>query len=445
MNPCPRRLLFISYAFPPTGGGGVQRSVKFTKFLPDQGWLSTILTVENPSVPVQDSDFAMDLDPRNTIVSARTWEPSYQVKSSLTDQGRHGLGIRKALRNVAKQLLQPDPQVLWNFNAYHQATRALQTTKHDAILVTGPPFSSFLLGCKLKNKFKLPLILDFRDEWLLVGKYMENHRLSGRSLRKQQRMLHQSLRMADAVVATTEASAEELTATCRELGSTAKVTCIYNGYDPADCRVLSKTSPSHARCNITYTGTLWQLTDIGPFLAALQQCEWESTDAIDLAIAGRRTPQQDALLADLKVPQVKLTCHDYVPHQQSLLLAGQSDILLLLLADQPGAERVVPAKLFEYLALGRKILAIVPAGETQEICRRFPQVQVFSPSDTLGIARWITHQCRTCSTREAARPPNPSEQSRAETEAQLAEFSRENLTRSLANILGQSVSNVGRP
>lgn len=439
MNSNPRKLLFISYAFPPTGGGGVQRSVKFTKFLPDQGWLSTILTVENPSVPVQDSDFEIDLDPRNTIVRARTLEPSYQVKSSLAEQGKRGFGLRKLLRNLAKQLLQPDPQVLWNYNAYQQATRALQATKHDAILVTGPPFSSFLLGCKLKRKFHLPLILDFRDEWLLVGKYMENHRLSGRSLRKQQSMLHQALRMANAVVATTQASADELTATCRAVGSKATVTCIYNGYDPNDCSVPRESSSSAGRCNITYTGTLWQLTDIGPFLRALQQCIWSTTDGIDLVVAGRRTPQQDALLAELRVPQVKLTCHDYVPHQQSVLLAGRSDILLLLLADQPGAERVVPAKLFEYLALGKTILAIVPEGETRDICQRFPQVQVFSPSDTLHIARWISHQCLVYSTKLDMPIP---EQSRAEPEVDLAEFSRENLTRSLANILDQCVSNV---
>ena len=104
-----KRLLFISYAFPPTGGGGVQRSAKFTKYLPEYGWQATVLTAANPSVPVQDQDLQDDVNGSTTLLRARTLEPSYAMKKALVDSGeqRSGPSIRTLLRRAAMQLLQP--------------------------------------------------------------------------------------------------------------------------------------------------------------------------------------------------------------------------------------------------------------------------------------------------------------------------------------------------
>ena len=94
------------------------------------------------------------------------------------------------------QVLQPDPQILWNPSAFRAAAQTLRTQTHDAILVTGPPFSSFLLGCKLKHHFGIPLVLDFRDEWMLVAQHLENYQLSGFAYRWQQAMMRRVLRAA---------------------------------------------------------------------------------------------------------------------------------------------------------------------------------------------------------------------------------------------------------
>ena len=171
-----RRVLFISYAYPPTGGGGVQRSVKFTKYLPETRWRPTVLTAANPSVPVQDSDLSGDLDPETVVLRARTFEPSYAVKQKLVSTGKPSrVSLRSLVRQAGMSVLQPDPQVLWNPLAYRMASTALRQTPHEVIYVTGPPFSSFLLGRSLKRRFGLPLVLDFRDEWLLSSQYLDNH------------------------------------------------------------------------------------------------------------------------------------------------------------------------------------------------------------------------------------------------------------------------------
>ena len=165
------RVLFISYAFPPVGGAGVQRVTKFIKYLADTGWDASVLTVANPSVPVMDHSLIAELPPQTHIVRARTFEPSYAAKHAISS-GHAALTRGKAmLRKLAAGVLQPDPQVLWMPAAWRAATHLLRRTQHDAIIASGPPFSSFLLGAALSRRSGLPLILDYRDEWDLTNQY----------------------------------------------------------------------------------------------------------------------------------------------------------------------------------------------------------------------------------------------------------------------------------
>lgn len=388
-----KRVLFISYAFPPTGGAGVQRATKFVKFLPSFGWQPTVLTVENPSVPVQDQHLLADISSTVTILRARTLEPGYGVKQQLVGQARSGTRFRRLIRSIAMSLLQPDPQILWNTAAYRTACRQLTSVQHDAILVTGPPFSSFLLGAKLKKKFGLPLVLDFRDEWALVNRHLENHRPGPLSRLRQKRMRRLAMRSADALIATTARSAGELASECLDAGQAENATCIYNGFDWDDLKELSshqETSAPYSALQFVYTGTLWNLTDIGPFASALHRlAESERKRNIEFRIAGRCTDSQSQLVREVTNSACAIELAGYLPHKDALQLAATADVLVLTLADKPGAERVVPAKIFEYMALGKIILAIVPAGETREILDDYPRSHVFHPSDVAGIARWV--------------------------------------------------------
>ena len=370
-----KRVLFISYAYPPTGGAGVQRSVKFTKYLPSHGWRPTVLTVSNPSVPVMDADLVHDVDDRNPIVRAKTREPSYRVKKNLvTDRVRFSL--KGLLRKTAMAILQPDPQVLWNRNAYLAACRTLTQTSMSAIYVTGPPFSSFLLAQKLKRKFSLPLVVDFRDEWLLASRYLENHQRTGFAFHRQLKLFKSVLRDSDAVIATTQASANELRRWADELECSTSTTCIYNGFDEDDFfesddhDEFRQKDPTRYR--IVYTGTLWRMTDVSPLVEAFSRVGESSEDLfrrIEIIFAGRRTDQQQMLVDRLRDLRISVHCYDYLPHHQSIALAQSADALLLLLADEAGAERVVPAKLFEYLALDKPILAVIPDGESSDLLK----------------------------------------------------------------------------
>src|SRR5262245_3771627 len=181
-----RRVLLVSYTFPPVGGAGVQRVTKFAKFLPRCGWDVTVLTAENPSVPLFDESLARDVPPETAICRAQTWEPGYAVKASLAGQvprngtaggWRPGWWLKAGLRRLVGLALQPDPQILWKPNATRAGIQTLKVRPHHAILVSGPPFSAFLTARELSRRSGLPLIVDYRDEWDLSNRYWENRRV----------------------------------------------------------------------------------------------------------------------------------------------------------------------------------------------------------------------------------------------------------------------------
>jgi glycosyltransferase involved in cell wall biosynthesis len=363
--------------------------------------------------------------------------------------------VKQLVRRAVKFALQPDPQVLWVPNAIRAGRQMLRDLSHDVILVTAPAYSSFFIGTTLKRQFGLPLVLDFRDEWDMSGKYLENAARDLFSRVIQERMQRYVLKRADAVVATTRASTANLTEKLARLKKSAtRTVTVYNGYDAEDFdrqqspelrashlsslkAALSSTTKTDSavtkKFRILYTGTLWNLTTIKPLVDAvirLEQTAPEMASKLELVCVGRKTPEQSALLEQLKQTSCRLEQWDYCEHARVLEWLSTTDAVCLLLSDVVGAERVVPAKLFEYLASRKDMLAIVPAGETAEIVRRyFPQGQ-FDPNDITGIANWL----KTRLSADASR--NTSDQSTAD----ISEFSRESQALQLIELLNDLVS-----
>lgn len=444
-----RRVLLISYTFPPVGGAGVQRVAKFAKFLPQCGWKVSVLTAANPSVPLFDQSLLSDL-PRNAVIRrAKTWEPGYALKATLASPGNTRSTaacpraaswspkqwIKAGLRRVASFVLQPDPQILWKRNAVWAGLRLLAEMRHDVILVSGPPFSAFLIGYELSHRTGLPLVVDYRDEWDLSNRYWESKQLDRVSCAVQRRMQRKVLRSASAVVATTQASTRALREACQRAGSHAQVDCVYNGFDPDD--FSSPATPSYfmqtsGTVRLAYLGTLWALTTIAPLVRAmilLSKTEPEAAARIRLVVVGRRMPAEQKLLDQLRQLHLQVEEHDYVDHSEAIAIMSAADQLCVTLADLPGAERVLPAKVFEYLAARRPILAIAPRGELWEILQRFSESSTFAPADISGITAYL--RALVCRTDKVA---NPGIRPRA-----AQEFERLSQTRRLAEILAATL------
>lgn len=400
----PRRVLFIAYAFPPVGGVSVQRITKFVKYLPEFGWSSSVLTVANPSVPIFDESL-MDEIPAGTLIRrARTLEPGYRFKSAVGASdaaaepsglaARAAKGVNSRVRHAVNKVLQPDSQILWRPFALREGSKLLREVRHDAIVATGPPFSSLLLGLTLSKRSGVPLIVDYRDEWGFMT-YWENKNFGQIERVVQGRMQLHILKSADFVLATTPATADELRRLVAASGGTAGVDYIYNGFDPSD---FSNAGSSDARedygfgrdlYRLSFVGTLWNLTPIGPVvdaILALAARAPELVEKLEFVVAGRRTSQQEAELDRLASCGVRLVRLPFMPHKDAIKLMCRSDALLLINADLPNTQRLINAKTFEYMAARRPIFVTAPHGELWRLLRELPGTMLARPGDVDVIA-----------------------------------------------------------
>ncbi|KYF85684.1 hypothetical protein BE20_22045 [Sorangium cellulosum] len=432
--------MLISYHFPPVGGAGVQRPVKFVKYLRRFGWEASVLVAANPSAPLSDESLLRDIPAETHIARARTWEPSYSMKAKLArDAGSKATapGPRRrlvgALRGATTLALQPDPQVLWLPSALRAGSHLLRTIHHDAILATAPSYSNLLLGALLKRRFGLPLVLDFRDEWDISQRFLENARQDAFSCAVQQRMQRYILRQADAIVCTTKSSAQRLQDRAREAGSHAASTCIYNGFDEDDIAsgpaATDIARPDRDVFRLVYTGTLWNLTNVEPLVAAIEALDASAPERLaqlELVVVGRRTEQQERLLDRIKKTRCRLRLDPYCDHSRSIAWMKSADALCVLLSDVESACRVVPAKMFEYLSIGKEILAIAPDGEAADIIKAHHAGSHIHPGDVLGIAGWLRERAQN------GRRALPNDNA-----VEIAQFSRERLCEQLARLLDQ--------
>jgi len=398
-----RRVLFVSYLFPPVGGVGVHRVTKFVKYLPQFGWDCSVLTVANPSTPLIDGSLRRDVPVSTVVCRAKTLEPGYGVKAAVGagSQNRTGLlasatGMAKAAaRRVVNTILQPDPQILWRPAALREGRKLLRETPHDAIIATGPPFSSLLLGAALARSSKLPLILDYRDEWGISNAYWENKQHSWFSNMIQKRMQFSAVRAADVLLATTPSSAKELERTAEAADSRARTRFIYNGFDPddfgAESRHESRVDYGNGveRCRLAFVGTLWNLNPIGPVVEGLLRFIQQRPDLaanLEVVIAGRRTAEQDAELDRLGESPVKIVRQPFMAHDEAVRLMHDADALLLINADKPETHRIVNAKTFEYMAARRPIFVVAPRGDLWDVTSSLPGTIQVSPSEQQSVA-----------------------------------------------------------
>jgi glycosyltransferase involved in cell wall biosynthesis len=440
-----KRVLFIAYVFPPVGGVGAHRPVKFVKYLPEHGWDCSVLTVANPSVPIIDEALVKEIPVETIVRRARSFEPGYAMKSSIAvgreTDARGPLQQARRLagglaRNAGNLVLQPDAQILWRPKALREGLRLLQEVRHDAIIATGPPFSSLLLGAALARRTALPLVLDYRDEWSISNAYWENKQQGRLSNWLQARMQANALRAAAVVLATTPSTAGELRLLAKAAGSRATVTHIYNGFDPLDYPAVEPAVPrvdygnGTDRFRLSFIGTLWNLNPIAPVADAILELARQEPallERLELVVAGRRTGPQDAVLDRLQATAVKLVRLPFVSHSEAIRLMCDSDALLLINADLPNTQRIVNAKTFEYMAARRPIFVVAPRGDLWDVVRDLPGTVLCEPRDRVRIAQCLATELKR----------QPRDASRGQANWDLSRFERKHLAGELGGILNE--------
>ena len=374
------KVLLVTMYFPPAGGGGVQRPLKFATHLPAHGIETHVLAPDDPKWLHVDPQLAPPT--QAWIHRARYLGPrARRLGEEL--HGRRGLDrLSRQARSLSRRVLVPDENVGWNLTAIPAAVRIVRSEGIDVVLTTSPPNSVHLIGAAVKRTTGARWVADLRDS---IATH-PHRRVERASVRAKEQVSASVARMvarqADVIVAASDAIAQE----AATLDPSGVVTTILNGADFDDFAGLDYRRGDRFR--ITHTGSFFGKRDPRPFLTALAESGLEDVVARfvgDFRVADREWAQS----LDLG-PRLEL--HPYVPRRESLALQRDSDALLLLIPDAGGRGRgVLSGKVFEYLAAERPILAAVPPeGAAAELIEETGAGIVAAPDDVPALTRALT-------------------------------------------------------
>jgi glycosyltransferase involved in cell wall biosynthesis len=386
----PLRALLVSYAFPPTGGVSVGRASKLAKYLPEHGVRPAVLTASNPSVPLKDESLLRDVSPGLEILRSRTLEPGYETKQAVwaaSAQRSPSLPsrARRWAAGVARRALVPDPQLLWQPAMQGAlARRLLGPRPDDVVLLTAPPFSSFLAAPMLRLSRRTAVVLDYRDEWLTLRKSYEMVR-GGLNAWLGDPLEAGLLRTAHFVTTANEAFRESLLERFTFLDP-GRVRAIPNGYDPDDFPV-DLPAPPVDRFVVTYAGTVYKLNSPRGFMAALELLHARQpalARLLHVRFIGRIVDTEKELFAGADRLGVELV--GFRDKQRVIEDLAASHLVLCIQSEDPGTERIYPAKIFELMYVGRPCLTLTPPGALADLARRHRLGPVLAPGDVEGIA-----------------------------------------------------------
>ncbi|MCD8312855.1 MAG: glycosyltransferase family 4 protein [Bacteroidales bacterium] len=366
-----KRVLIISYYWPPTGGSGVQRWVKFAKYLPGEGWQPVVYTPLNPERLVTDEKLGAEVPPEAEVIRRKITEPYrvYRFLLGRRDASRGGSDEVNPANAGRKTLMQrfsvwvrgnlfiPDPRCLWIRPSVRFLKKYLKEHPVDIIVSSGPPQSMHLIARRLALATGLPWIADFRDPWTKIF-YFKHLSMSRRARRRHEKLERQVLDDASAVVAVSPLVQEDF----RAMTST-PVELITNGFDEDDFAIETKGDAGANGLeyfNITHTGlfaadgnpeVLWKV------LAEKCAAEPEFGKQLRIRLVGKT---DSAVIDSVKAAGLagNLVDRGYVPHDEAVREQRGSSVLMLPLRREPEYKAVLPGKVFEYLAAGRPVLGI---------------------------------------------------------------------------------------
>jgi len=390
-----KNLLILSYYYPPLGSSGVQRTVKFVKYLPQFGWNPIIIAPRPRGSYIHDPALCAEVAQAKVF---RTWSLDPLFLSPLKHTGT---ALRKnSLASRINRWLIPDNKTGWIPFALQAGLKAARQYPIDAIYSTAPPYSSHLAGVLLKKLLGRPLVADFRDAWT---SYTWTKYPAGAIKKLDHKLEELVLKNADLVTAVNSEILEDL----RDLHpnvNRSKLHLISHGYDPEDFTGTSKPDPDYF--TIAYTGTFINNRSPRTLFEAVKLLRKQNIPGLDklrIVFAGSHRESDLALVKEFGLASlVRFT--GYLTHQKSIKILTGADLLWLVMGPEETAN-VTPGKLFEYLGAARPILASIPKhGAAAAIIRQTGAGLVLAPDDHQGLAdaiaslvrSWASHKPLHC-------------------------------------------------
>ena len=361
-----KKVLIITYYWIPSGGAGVQRWVKFAKYLRQYGWEPIIYTPENPEYPSIDYSFEKDIPADITVLKTPIWEP-YNVYRNLTGKKNQAINAGFISENkkqgwkdklsiwIRGNFLIPDPRRFWIKPSVRFLSDYLKENPVDAIITTGPPHSMHLIGMGLKKNFpSLPWVADFRDPWTNIDFYKDLN-LTWFADKIHHKLEREVLQNADTVLVVSRGMEEEFAPMKPK-----KLQVITNGYDESDVQVGTLTLDG--RFSISHIGTLNAARNPRIVWKVLSEICAENVDFkkdLQIQLVGK---VDFSVLEDIQSYglQEQLLKIDYLSHSEAIAKQNSSQVLMLLINQSGNAKGILTGKFFEYLAAKRPILAVGP-------------------------------------------------------------------------------------
>ncbi len=426
-----KKVLIVTYYWPPSGGSGVQRWLKFVKYLPSCGWQPFVFTPENPSFEIRDDSLLSDVPPEAEVLRLPIWEPYHLFRKAAAIAGKPvrqtdfiTTGRKTWWQRVASWLrgniFIPDARIFWVRPSVQFLSDFIKSNNIRTMVTTGPPHSMHLIGMKLKTMNPgLRWVVDLRDPWS-EWDLLDTLSLTGWARKKHQRLERKVLQQADEVITIAPYHVRRF-----ELLGGRKVSLITNGFDEEDFRGIERRRTQ--KFTIRHIGMVDELRDPRPFMSALQALmderkDWSSIVQVEYVgsvnTAFRNWVEGQPLLASVT------RFREPVPHAELLKLYGETDLQLLILAHTALAPGNLPGKFFEYLASGNFILGIGPVdGDAAAILRSTGAGAMVGRTDSNAIQGHLALQLTKW------------KDGKSESHDAATAFSRKNLTRQLSFLL----------
>jgi len=414
-----RKVLVIAYYFPPLGGSGVQRVLKFVKYLPQFGWQPTVLTVGPTAYYAKDESLLKEIESANIrILRTTSIDPNAVIHKKHDVVKMPKEGMRKLLSFISDTFFIPDNKIGWKRKAIKAASEVLKKEKFDVIFATSPPPTDFLVGVGLKKKFNIPLVVDYRDSWLnFPYKYFPTifHRYI------HYRLERAVMQTADMVITTSRRTKEELLLRHKFL-TYSDISIIPHGFDPEDLQVPSDdVLPRIEKMRITYSGMFYAKITPVYFLQALKKVFTDYPQLngrIEACFVGLFRTEHINLVNQLGL-QNAVNIVGYLEHREAVKYLLASDVLWVMMRD----DIMTPGKLFEYIGTKKKILGCVPPGYMRSTIEEAGGVCV-DPTDVNQIAETIVRLYQQYERKElrGARPEVVNKYNRVTLTGELAKI-----------------------
>ncbi len=378
------KVLILTYYFPPAGGSGVQRWLKFVKYLPQFGVKPIVYTVKNAKYPILDNSLEKELPKNITILKQPIFEPNNFIKSN----AKKSTGFLQEKPSISAKIMQyirahyfiPDARKFWIKPSVKYLSDYLKNNPVDVIITTGPPHSVHLIGLALKKKFNIPWIADFRDPWTNID-YFHKLPLTKKAKKKHFKLEKEVLTNATKIIVVGKTMQEEF------LPYNNNTVVIENGYDDF---TLNSPTVKDKKFSLLHIGLLNQDRNHIAFWEALQELSEEiPTFKHDLEIKLIGKVCKEAI-NEIKKNNLtnNLTLTDYIPHIEVVNYQKSAQVLLLFVNNTPNAKGIITGKIFEYLQAKRPILAIAPTnGDLAEIITKTQSGIVVNFNDKQNIKK----------------------------------------------------------